>query len=44
MITDKFNVMQIIRETYNDEDMDFVRVKNFTKRKFRAAHKISKIL
>jgi len=31
MITDKFNVMEIIRDTYNDEDMEFIRVKNFTK-------------
>ncbi|CBY36223.1 unnamed protein product [Oikopleura dioica] len=31
MLTDKFNVMEIIRDTYNDEDMEFIRVKNFTK-------------
>jgi hypothetical protein len=43
MITDKFNVMEIIRDTYNDEDMEFIRVKNFTKSKFCSANKVSKI-
>jgi len=31
MITDKFNVMEIIRDTYKDENMEYIRVKNFTK-------------
>lgn len=43
MITDKFNVMEIIRDTYNDEDMEFIRIKNFTKSKFYSANKVSKI-
>jgi len=40
MLTDKFNVMEIIRDTYNDEDMEFIRVKNFTKSKFSKGQKI----
>lgn len=31
MIADKFNIMDIIRDTYDDEDMEFIRVRNFTK-------------
>ena len=31
MISDKFNTMEIIRETYGDDDMGFIRVQNFTK-------------
>ena len=43
MIADKFNIMDIIRDTYDDEDMEFIRVRNFTKRKFSSANKLSKI-
>ena len=31
MISDKYNTMEIIRETYGDDDMGFIRVQNFTK-------------
>ncbi|CAG5099210.1 Oidioi.mRNA.OKI2018_I69.XSR.g16346.t2.cds [Oikopleura dioica] len=31
MISDKYSTMEIIRETYGDDDMGFIRVQNFTK-------------